>query len=1193
MEPNTKRNPITVEAFRFVQLKTPDLFTGKSMTINFISHPAPQNSFILNSTDNKSDDNDGETENFLPYNSLRDLQQVNPTLYEFMFWLRENRGKLDASTLWNNAAEIEPLHSEQVLNIWENLFYQTQSNSNTTIVEGLVRILQTNHFITYYKNIEDPSNPDTFPIQKLEQAAKATVLLPHQLFNRNDSSGNPSSKSIDGKSKQILTNQLKQQVNQYHIALYTEALEEITTIEQAYFTDNSMALQQAQQEYRASVIEWEKVNLPRVNEKGERITATDELGLFEYQPAIEWNENYLQEKISENSWSIYQLFRKEQHKTINDTQQAIKDEVNLLMRQQIHLLQESAVQTFIHKGIQFTSRTRPLNNSYIFSIQPLAKQPNLYTIYLTQYHENDAARILKIEANLQTSEGNASETVITKALHKTAHYTTMQLFPEGIEVNDDQTMIQVNGYFETQDAQYSNGFNYEARPNSIIAAKNNTTNLAEDSLPLSNIFGVMSVKIAEFKKVNQTLCCYTEGEVSHIENILAKEYKERSTRNLIRTEITNEKTTERETENLSDTTSTDRHEIQSEIALMLQEQQSKNLALSASVGGTYSFGGGSHISINTNATSNTSSSSSSSSNFNEAEAYAKELTQRAMQRLVEKTTSKRTSKMLREFEETNKHGFDNREGDKHVTGVYRWVDKIYQNELVNYGKRLLYEFMLPEPAKNYKHLLQKNIETGNTQGCDTILLQKPLSPQEMGIMDHQDITEANFGAIAAYYKLEIEEGYPIQFQRIAKSFTENFYTNGSDAQNDAPLFHVSKNFDFELPEHYICTHFHAQFVARRHGGHNDINGNLLIGDVAADLDSDSEYIGVLDGSAVVTPNHRGARPVLNAPTFTHVEGNLPISLAAEDIGVFAMTVWANCALKPEALNQWKARLFSTINTAYEEMLQQYNDALYEQCMQRKQDQAASDNPTVPNYNINPLMARRIERQEIKRIIIEQIMQKVYAVKYAAAGTNPIGYNNYLQDSLNNTLNVNRNSGFYRDQMKYAKFLEQAFEWDIMAYTFLPYYWADEKEWGDLLSLDTAADAIFLAFLQAGMVDITLPVRTGLEKSVAFLLETGLLWRGDGFVVDGQDDLYPAIEEQMQLEVDAMGNEIKYDSKGNAIPVVEATWETRIPSTLNIVQTNSNPIDGDGLPCFCEEDNSNAIGFSSTGQYNLLQRGDVE
>jgi hypothetical protein len=33
-----------------------------------------------------------------------------------------------------------------------------------------------------------------------------------------------------------------------------------------------------------------------------------------------------------------------------------------------------------------------------------------------------------------------------------------------------------------------------------------------------------------------------------------------------------------------------------------------------------------------------------------------------------------------------------------ISGIYRWVDKIYTSQVYNYGKRLMFEFVLPEPA---------------------------------------------------------------------------------------------------------------------------------------------------------------------------------------------------------------------------------------------------------------------------------------------------------------------------------------------------------------------------------------------------------------------------------------------------------------------------------------------------------------
>jgi len=62
--------------------------------------------------------------------------------------------------------------------------------------------------------------------------------------------------------------------------------------------------------------------------------------------------------------------------------------------------------------------------------------------------------------------------------------------------------------------------------------------------------------------------------VSHIENVMAREYKEKSTRRLRRTEDTTTTSKEQEIEKLTDTTSTDRFEMNQEVASVLSEQTS-------------------------------------------------------------------------------------------------------------------------------------------------------------------------------------------------------------------------------------------------------------------------------------------------------------------------------------------------------------------------------------------------------------------------------------------------------------------------------------------------------------------------------------------------------------------------------------------------------------------------------------------
>lgn len=1156
---------ITVEAFRFVELKKPEIFTGVSASFDFITHPAPEESLVLTGIGDPNFTFEG-------YSSLSVLRNLNTGLYGFTFWLKDNKAQLSVENLATATASVEQLTPEQRIEIWDNLFYQTQNNNSQTLVEGLIRMLQADNFLTHYLDVVDiAGETGPFDLGRLRKVAKASVIIPNELFVQDPNEPSITLPSIDEKSKKILSNKLEMDILRNKIALMTAAIKEIDEAEKYYIVKQRQAYELAYQTYQEEVAELMEATEDVIREVGYVKVCGKEIEPFSFTPEDTWDETYLETVISEEALNFYNAYKTEKHLYIADTRNAMEEAVTKWEHQWFQKAKKNKKKTLIHKSIRIPLRNRPLNNSYMFKIVELDHKKGYFSVYVTQCFENEATRVRKITVTAKLPEAVTMNDTVEVPTTEPNNFITLQLFSEGIPLPDVTVKFDLVGQFETEDDDYNNSFEHKGLTlSSQKAVSAPRFDPKGNVIPLPGIFGFMDVKIAAFKKVNQTLCCYTEGEVSHIENILAKEYKERATRNLIRTEITIEEQSERELEQLSDTTSTDRHEIQSEVSLLLQEDKSKNFAASASAGGSYTFGDNS-LNFNTSGSFGTSSSSSSSSSFNEAASYAKELTARAMKRLVEKTSYKRTARMIREFEETNKHGFDNREGDKHVTGVYRWVDKIYKNELVNYGKRLMYDITLPEPARNYKYLLTKKLEDNPTASCDSVVLEAPLKPDnDFNIQNSGNINQNNFADLAAYYGVDIED-YPVSYRRIAKSFSENFYQSGAKDSNSDP-WHGAKDFEFEIPEGYRCTDFKCIFAAQRHGKDENIESVLIIGNrsYAFNEEGAKEF----NGNITI--------PFFNIQAvFDPVEGYLPISLVTTDVGGFGMTVWADCYLKQEVIDDWKARFFSAVWQSYYEMEQQYQDALHEQCLNQQQDALANGNSTTPNYSINPLMARAIEKREIKRLIIELMLMRVNNAYL------PIGYNGYVDDPCNNTLNINTDN-FYKARARYIKFLENAFEWEIMAYTFHPYYWADENEWADLLSLDAAVDPVFLAFLQSGMADVVLPVKPGLEKSVAFLLETGILWNGTGFILDGQDDLYPAIEENLQIEVDGDGNEIRYDDAGNPIPVVEATWETRVPTTLNIVQDYNNPLAAEGLPCFCNGEGEYVIGFVADGQYNILQ-----
>jgi hypothetical protein len=153
----------------------------------------------------------------------------------------------------------------------------------------------------------------------------------------------------------------------------------------------------------------------------------------------------------------------------------------------------------------------------------------------------------------------------------------------------------------------------------------------------------------------------------------------------------------------------------------------------------------------------------------------------------------------------------------------------------------------------------------------------------------------------------------------------------------------------------------------------------------------------------------------------------------------------------------------------------------------------------------------------------------------------------------------------------VKFFEQAFEWDIMSYLFYPYYWGKECDWKELYRKDDA-DPIFLSFLKSGMARVVVPVRPNYEEAVLHYMETGEIWNG-GEVPTVNDPLHLSVVDELEQGVGVVEGE---------------PWETRLPTTLTILQARSNALNVEGLPCFCDDYTGEA-----TGDSGLSGSGDPE
>ncbi len=607
-----------------------------------------------------------------------------------------------------------------------------------------------------------------------------------------------------------------------------------------------------------------------------------------------------------------------------------------------------------------------------------------------------------------------------------------------------------------------------------------------DSEILNSNMLVRPLGIGDLKVVEMELLKYEEGEISHIENILKSESKERSHRQLSRTEESVFRLEETVKESEKDLESTERFSLEREAEKVIHT----DMQAEAGVTVTAEYGPvkiSAHGGISTAQSQETSKRSSSS--------YAKEITQRSLSRVKERIQTERTQKSLKEFEEINKHGFDNTQGTEHVIGVYRWVDKLYEAKVINYGKRQMFSFMIPEPAAFYIHAQKNEKIQGNS-------LQKP---EELGDLKHTDIDRNTYQEKVKLFRLTGVNPPP----------AENIVVSGMLIENvsDDVLHKISaksnKESEIIIPD-----------------GYQAILGNIMYS-FAGMGDEPGSTLGVILGNNYIFENdtswHGGGKKLDNKLTYklNNEIKTVPVSVIVSRVFAYIINYEVQCECAPETYAAWQIETYEKIIDAYERQMLDYKEKLSE--LRMKQERNAM-------YGENPKKNRTIEKDELKKLCIQYITHTLSFERFGAMKFQPSIGDGYPE--------MDKWDAFSEGEL--IQFFEQAFEWEHMTYLFYPYFWGRKKNWLNVIHYSDQ-DPLFEAFLKAGSAKVVLPVRLGYDEAVLHYLSTGEIWNGEGA---------PLIDDEMFLSI---VEELKEEDTA----VVEGEpWEVRVPTSLVKLQTGS-------------------------------------
>ncbi len=580
--------------------------------------------------------------------------------------------------------------------------------------------------------------------------------------------------------------------------------------------------------------------------------------------------------------------------------------------------------------------------------------------------------------------------------------------------------------------------------------------------------------VGDLLMVRQTLKAYELAEFAHVENVLAGETRVREHRRLnVREEIQLDEE-ERETEKERNLQSTERNEMQAEAEKTVKSQfeLDAGLQVSGSYGPTVSFSASLNVGFST----------STEETQRKAVSYSREVTEKTSERVRERVKHELRRRMLEQVEELNRHSITNEPASNgHVRGIYRWLNKVYDAQIMNYGQRMMFEFVVPEPAAYLIYALIENPPRDNE-------LVKPVPPTMYGApLKPSHLTRTNYMDFVARYQVRNVQAPPPEFQHVSVFDKQDKVQDGSDfgrgTKVDIPAGYQA--YGATVMTDYLFTEGQGHHFRVMVGG-TDFDVSTYWGSTYKSLSSRYKELGI-------------AYHLWRAWSF-------------------ALAIDVHCRLTSEGFAKWQQAAFDSIMEAYLVQKAEYEEKLAQLAIQQG----------VKVLGRNPLENRRIEREELKKLVLMMLTKNNNLARNSILpGTEP---NIDLPKAC-----VNGN---------WIRFFENAFEWNNLMYVLYPYFWGRKSRWISALHF-TDPDLDFAAFLKAGAARVQVPVRPGFEKAVAYFCQFGLVWEGNDPPLR-DDDLYVPIVDEIAANLGKLDEGVPY-------PKDAKPWEVRIPTSLVLLQ----------------------------------------
>jgi hypothetical protein len=382
--------------------------------------------------------------------------------------------------------------------------------------------------------------------------------------------------------------------------------------------------------------------------------------------------------------------------------------------------------------------------------------------------------------------------------------------------------------------------------------------------------------VADLLVVKQQLVRYDGADVAHIENVLRGERKER------------EHSRRRETEELTfremEVTTSEERELESTSRFEMSRETSETIKEDASLKAGLTVSGKYGPTVEFSASVEGSLSRSKEEATKTAANFSQDVTERSATKVTERVLERSSLRVTNEVIEKNRHVLDNDGGQGHISGVYQWVNKVYEAQMFNYGLRTMYDFMIPEPGAFLIAALQ-NVH------ANTVEIEKPVP----FTLRPDQITETNFYSWVHQYGATDVQPPP----EIYKTKSLDFHAGGGDATTD-------------------YTHSAEIGIAE---GYKAVYGT--VGSLK-NIWEDRAAVDVVLGSRI----HRFAvGDWMWSTSLNDERDSIPFALKTKYVGDVAVAVEIKCQRTERALLKWKHETHAKLTQAYKARLSEYEEKL--------------------------------------------------------------------------------------------------------------------------------------------------------------------------------------------------------------------------------------------------------------------------